>query len=37
MNVEACMMLMIISFGIAVGCVVLLAIFWRVLPWLLRN
>ena len=27
----------IIGLGIAVGCVVFLAIFWRVLPWLLKH
>ena len=36
MTAEACMELMIISFGVAFGSVVLLTIFWRVLPWLMK-
>ena len=27
----------IIGLAIFVGCVMLLAIFWRILPWLLRH
>ncbi len=37
MNVETCMAMMSVSFGIAVGCVVLLMIFRRVLLRLLKD
>ena len=32
-----CEMMAVVGFGIALGCVVMLVVFWRVLPWLIRQ
>ena len=36
-NSADCEMMAVVGFGIAIGCAVMLVIFWRVLPWLIRQ